>query len=144
MDYSPSPGTFQEASVDRSKNVWQNPNNAPPQQGGAMIVIVKDCFQELFDLENIMEQHRKELSYQRDFTLIAAFNTFAKSMQQRVSLEEFSFGLDRLDFALLPSDIKLFFDRYDSDQDGKLGFWEFSNSLLPLDIRQRDDLENRQ
>jgi hypothetical protein len=81
MDYSPSPGTFQEASVDRSKNVWQNPNNAPPQQGGAMIVIVKDCFQELFDLENIMEQHRKELSYQRDFTLIAAFNTFAKSMQ---------------------------------------------------------------
>jgi hypothetical protein len=61
-----------------------------------------------------------------------------------VSLEEFSFGLDRLDFALLPSDIKLFFDRYDSDQDGKLGFWEFSNSLLPLDIRQRDDLENRQ
>jgi hypothetical protein len=80
-----------------------------------MIVIVKDCFQELFDLENIMEQHRKELSYQRDFTLIAAFNTFAKSMQQRVSLEEFSFGLDRLDFALLPSDIKLFFDRYDSD-----------------------------
>jgi hypothetical protein len=46
-----------------------------------MIVIVKDCFQEIFDLENIMEQHRKELSYQRDFTLIAAFNTFAKSMQ---------------------------------------------------------------
>ena len=65
-------------------------------------------------------------------------------MQQRVSLEEFSFGLDRLDFALLPSDVKLFFDRYDSDQDGKLGFWEFSNSILPIDIRQRDDIENRQ
>lgn len=109
-----------------------------------MIVIVKDYFQEIFDLEHSLEQHRKELSYQRDFTLIGAFNTFAKSMQQRVTLEEFSFGLDRMDFALLPSDIKLFFDRYDSDQDGKLGFWEFSNSLLPIDIRQRDDLENRQ
>jgi Ca2+-binding EF-hand superfamily protein len=108
-----------------------------------MIVIVKDCFQELFDLENGLELTRKELSYQRDFTLIAAFNTFAKSMQQRVSLEEFSFGLDRLDFILLPSDVKLFFERYDSDQDGKLGFWELSNSLLPIEIRQRDELENR-
>lgn len=109
-----------------------------------MIVIVKDCFQELFELESALELVRKELSYQRDFTLIAAFNTFAKSMQQRVSLEEFTFGLDRLDFTLLPSDVKLFFDRYDSDQDGKLGFWEFSNALLPIDIRQRDELENRQ
>jgi hypothetical protein len=50
-------------------------------------------------------------------------------------LEEFSFGLDRLDFAVLPSDIKLFFERYDSDQDGKLGFFEFSNALLPIEIR---------
>jgi len=87
---------------------------------------------------------KKQLSYQRDFTLIAAFNAFAKSMQQRISPEEFSFGMERLDFNLLPSDVKLFFDRYDSDQDGKLGFWEFSNSILPSEIRQRDELENRQ
>jgi hypothetical protein len=109
-----------------------------------MIVMVRDCFQELFELESSLEVTRKELSYQRDFTLIAAFNTFAKSMQQRVSIEEFSFGLDRLDFALIPTDVKLLFERYDSDQDGRLGFWEFSNALLPVDIRQRDELENRQ
>ena len=45
---------------------------------------------------------------------------------------------------MMPSDVSLFFSRYDSDQDGKLGFWELSNALLPLDIRQRDELENRQ
>jgi hypothetical protein len=72
---------MQEQVVDRSKNVWQNPNHSPSEASGSMIVIVKDCFQELFDLENSLEQTRKELSYQRDFTLIAAFNTFAKSMQ---------------------------------------------------------------
>ena len=65
-------------------------------------------------------------------------------MQQRISTEEFAFAMDRLEFKLLPSDIKLFFDRYDSDHDGKLGFWEFSNCLLPFEIRQRDELENRQ
>ena len=43
-----------------------------------------------------------------------------------------------------PTDISIFFSRYDADQDGKLGFWEFSNALLPIDIRLRDDLENRQ
>ena len=42
-----------------------------------------------------------------------------------------------------PTDISIFFSRYDADQDGKLGFWEFSNALLPIDIRLRDDLENR-
>ena len=45
---------------------------------------------------------------------------------------------------MLPSDVSLFFQRYDSDQDGKLGFWELSNALLPIDIRCRDELENRQ
>jgi Ca2+-binding EF-hand superfamily protein len=79
----------------------------------------------------------------KDFTLSAAFNCFTKSLQQRVSLDEFLFGLDRLDVAVVPDDAILFYNRYDSDQDGKLGFWEFSNSLMPLDIRLRDDLENK-
>jgi Ca2+-binding EF-hand superfamily protein len=40
--------------------------------------------------------------------------------------------------------VLLFFNRYDSDQDGRLGFWELSNALLPIDIRQRDEVEQRQ
>jgi hypothetical protein len=34
-------------------------------------------------------------------------------------------------------------DRYDSDRDGKVSFWEFSNSLLPLDGALRDEIERR-
>lgn len=45
---------------------------------------------------------------------------------------------------VLPFDISFFFRRYDSDQDGRLGFWEFSNALLPVDIRYREDVEQRQ
>jgi hypothetical protein len=59
-----SPDTFQ--SDDRSKNVWQNYNKSPQAQsstGGSMIVIVKDCFQEVFELESDIEVLRKELSY---------------------------------------------------------------------------------
>lgn len=34
-------------------------------------------------------------------------------------------------------------NRYDSDLDGKLSFWEISNALLPYDLRMRDDLEKK-
>lgn len=61
-----------------------------------------------------------------------------------MTADELLFGLDRLDLKILPADIDYFFRRYDSDQDGRLGFWEFSNALLPVDIRYRDDVEQRQ
>ena len=41
------------------------------------------------------------------------------------------------------SDIKLFIERYDFDKDYRLSFWEFSNSLMPIDTMMRDDLERR-
>jgi hypothetical protein len=58
-------------------------------------------------------------------------------------MDEFMFGLDRLDIPLNPMNVELLFFRYDSDRDGKLGFLEFSNMLLPLEIRLRDQLENK-
>lgn len=61
-----------------------------------------------------------------------------------MTADELLFGLDRLDLTIVPSDIDFFFRRYDSDQDGRLSFWEFSNALLPVDIRYRDDVEQRQ
>ena len=42
-----------------------------------------------------------------------------------------------------PKQAKLLFRRYDSDEDGRLGFWEFSNLLLPIDVRMREDVECR-
>lgn len=69
----------------------------------------------MLDLENSLEVHRKELSYRRDFTLSGAFNCFAKSLQYRVSIDEFLFGLERLDITLLTADIMPYFKRYDAD-----------------------------
>lgn len=43
-----------------------------------------------------------------------------------------------------PRDVGHMYRRYDSDQDGRLGFWEFSNALLPVDPRHREDVEQRQ
>ena len=90
-----------------------------------------------------MEITRKELAYRRDFTLSTAFSCFSKSLQYRVSTDEFLFGLERMDINLLKTDVAAFFRRYDADQDGKLGFWEVSNALLPLEIRTRDEVEQR-
>lgn len=41
------------------------------------------------------------------------------------------------------ADARLIIDRYDADKDGRLGFWEFSNSLLPIYAGLRDDVEMR-
>ena len=59
-------------------------------------------------------------------------------------MDELLFGFDRLDMIVVPKDVDYFYRRYDGDQDGRLGFWEFSNSLLPVDMRYRDDVEQRQ
>ena len=53
------------------------------------------------------------------------------------------YGLERLGVVCDIADAKLFVERYDGDKDGKLGFWEFSNSLMPIDAILRDDLERR-
>ena len=87
---------------------------------------------------------KTELALRRDFSLGGAFNMFSRSLQGKVTADELLFGLDRLDLTVVPQDLDFFFRRYDSDQDGRLGFWEFSNALLPVDIRYRDDVEQRQ
>ena len=51
------------------------------------------------------------------------------------------YGLDRLDVRITQDDAALFFARYDSNESGRLGFWEFSNALLPAEIRLRDEIE---
>ena len=51
------------------------------------------------------------------------------------------FGLDRLDIIVNPQNVELFYRSYDSDQDGRIGFWEFSNALLPIDFRYREEVE---
>jgi hypothetical protein len=52
-------------------------------------------------------------------------------------------GFERLGVTCDLDDVRLYVERYDSDRDTKLGFWEFSNSLLPVETILRDELERR-
>ena len=113
------------------------------QHGSQLLVIVRDVFQDLLALESGLEMQRMELANRKDFTLSCAFNYFAKSPQYKIDHGEFLFGLERLQLNVRRDDAALFFARYDSDQDGKLGFWEFCNALLPIEIRARTAVEQR-
>ena len=53
------------------------------------------------------------------------------------------YGLERLGVTCELSDVRLLVERYDADRDQRLGFWEFSNALLPAETLIRDDLERR-
>lgn len=53
-------------------------------------------------------------------------------------------GLQKLGVKAGETDIVLLRERYDADQDGRIGFWEFANIFLPIDPTVRDDLERRQ
>ncbi len=68
---------------------------------------------------------------------------FSGYSQARMTAHELLYGFERLGIVCEIDDAKLFVDRYDADKDGKLGFWEFANSLLPIDALMRDDLERR-
>jgi len=108
-----------------------------------MMVVCREIFQDVLDMENSIELYRKELAMKYDFTLGAFYNLFTRNALYKINLDEFLSGLDRLDIRLSAEEGDLFMSRYDSDLDGKLSFWELCNSLLPYDIRLRDDMEKK-
>jgi Ca2+-binding EF-hand superfamily protein len=44
-----------------------------------MIVLTRDVFAAMLELEGSLEHHRRELAHRRDFSLQGAFNFFANS-----------------------------------------------------------------
>ena len=104
---------------------------------------MRNVFKEILAVENGLEVAKKELALRSDFTLAGAFNFFTGYSQSRITAEELLVGLERLGVICEISDLRLFVERYDSDRDQRLGFWEFSNSLLPVDSLIRDDIERK-
>ena len=100
-------------------------------------------FAKILNLESQLEKARFELANRRDFTLKGAFHFFANSSQYKLSLDEFRFGIERLSINVDPRFIICLFNRYDSDQDGRVGFYELSNCFLPIDPRMREEVEAR-
>jgi hypothetical protein len=90
-----------------------------------------------------LEASKIELRERIDFTLAGVFNIFSGYSQARIGSSELLAGLERLGVTCNIEDVSLVIDRYDSDRDGKLSFWEFSNALLPIDAMSRDEIERR-
>ena len=67
-----------------------------------------------------------------DFTLAGAFMKFTDNTHGRINVNDLLFGLEKLKVSSDIQDARLLVDRYDADKDCKLGFWEFSNALLPI------------
>ena len=62
----------------------------------------------------------------------------------RITFTDLLRGFESIGVPSDESDAKLFLRRYDADVDLKLGFWEFSNSLMPNDPYLRDEIERRE
>jgi len=54
------------------------------------------------------------------------------STASRCTVDDFQAGLKKLGIACDASDSQVVINRYDADEDGRLGFWEFANILLPI------------
>lgn len=117
---------------------------AKQEEGDAsLIYLTRDAFKEFLAIEGGLEAAKKELVIRHDFTLAGAFSKFSDNTHGRVTANELLFGLEKLGIACDIHDARLIVDRYDADKDGKLGFWEFSNALLPIQPGLRDEIERK-
>ena len=106
---------------------------ARAEEGDAsLIYLTRDAFKEILAIEGGLERAKKELAMRSDFTLAGAFNKFSENSHGRITDKEMLFGLEQLGVTCDIADARLVVDRYDADKDGRLGFWEFSNALLPI------------
>ena len=86
---------------------------------------------------------RQDLVDLPDFTLETAHSLFTSSPSQRLAHADLLDGLHRLGVSCDSRDCHLLVARYDADMDGRLGYWEFANMFMPIDQRQRHELEAR-
>jgi hypothetical protein len=109
----------------------------------SLLYLLREVFKEMMAIEHSLEDIKRDLAQRGDFTLAGAFNLFSGYSQARISHSDVVYGLERMGIQIDNDDATLLVSRYDSDGDGKLGFWEFSNIFMPNDNLIRDDLERR-
>lgn len=97
-----------------------------------MIYLTRDAFKEILAIEGGLEQAKKDLALRHDFTLAGAFRQFCDDSHGRINDTDLYFGLEKLGVTCDIADARLLIERYDADKDGRVGFWEFSNAILPI------------
>lgn len=103
----------------------------------------RNCFSEMIQSENMLEEQKLALAEMHDFNISGVFEFFSANQLTRLAHYDVLSGLQKLGVKARETDIALLRERYDADQDGRVGFWEFANIFLPIDPTVRDDLERR-
>ena len=103
----------------------------------------KNCFKEILAIERNIEDRKLTLARQPDFSLEQAFVLFSDTSLARLSVSDMVSGFEKLGITCAQDDARLLVSRYDADDDLRLGFWEFANMFLPIDLTYREDLERR-
>lgn len=98
---------------------------------------------EIVHIERGLEVERQAMALCPQFALETAHAIFAESPSQRLAHSELMDGLHRLGVRCESRDVHLLMARYDSDMDGRLGFWEFAKMFLPTDPRLSREVEAR-
>lgn len=84
-------------------------------------------------MEKRLERIKIDLTLRTDFNLIDAFRVFDLDGKGWVTIAEVKDGLALFNIYANIDDLKLYFCRYDKDEDGKLRYSEFCDSFLPTD-----------
>lgn len=101
---------------------------------------------QLVSLDRELELSKKELCFREDFDPKASFEVFDFKGKGLLTAGDLETGLKTL--GLFPSkyEIFLFVKRYDKDQDGKISFGDFIESMVPGElwevVRRRRSMEN--
>lgn len=103
----------------------------------------KNCFSEILSIEHTLEERKVAVAKREDFCLEDAYRIFSESTLARLTIQDLVEGFERIGVNCSQSEAQLLMARYDGDDDGKLGFWEFANIFLPVDPNLRDTVERR-
>lgn len=61
----------------------------------------------------------------------------------RINKGDLSYGFERGGVICSLTEADLIINRYDSDGDGKIGYWEFANMVLTCDPVLREEIDRR-
>eukprot|EP00347_Sterkiella_histriomuscorum_P016452 403353122 len=91
------------------------------------------AFKELIVIDKDLESQKCLLALKSDFNLEDAYKIFDVESKGNFNIREFQEGLNIMRNYPQKEEIQLLLQKFDSDQDGKLSFNEFSNMILPMD-----------
>ena len=143
MNQSKHSRTLETSNYNTKSFKSLNRNREDDDVEGSLLYLVRNCFKDMLAIEVNLEEAKRDLALRPDFTLAGAFNFFTGYSQSRLAADDLKIGFERLGIVCSVDEVQMYIERYDSDRDKKLGFWEFSNSLLPVETLVRDDLERR-